>query len=72
MNQLGTKHASAVVNPQNTKELIHAGVSPRLTGTGQVDKPREEQFPINRANRSKERIANAIEDPARDPPVTNH
>ena len=47
MNQLGTKHASAVVNPQNTKELIHAGVSPRLTGTGQVDKPREEQFPIN-------------------------
>ena len=25
MNQLGTKHASGVVNPQNTKELIHAG-----------------------------------------------
>ena len=27
MNQLGTKHASAVVNPQNTKELIQTGVS---------------------------------------------
>ena len=47
MNQLGTKHASAVVNPQNTKELIHAGVSPRIAGFGQLDKRREEQFPIN-------------------------
>ena len=56
MNQLGTKHASGVVNPQNTKELIHArgylgkhaaGVSPRLAGTGQVDKQRREKFPIN-------------------------
>ena len=47
MNELAVRGGNALAVSDSTKEFIPAGVSTRFAGTGQVDKPREEQFPIN-------------------------